>query len=51
METISENRAFGGVQGVYRHRSAACGCEMTFGLFLPPRRRRGRCRCCGSCRG
>jgi S-formylglutathione hydrolase len=37
METVSENRAFGGVQGVYRHRSAATGCEMTFGLYLPPR--------------
>lgn len=36
METISENRAFGGVQGVYRHASAACGGDMTFGLYLPP---------------
>ncbi|QDC08661.1 S-formylglutathione hydrolase [Oceanicola sp. D3] len=35
METVAENRAFGGVQGVYRHGSEACGCDMTFGLFLP----------------
>lgn len=35
METISENRAFGGVQGVYTHASDACACDMTFGLFLP----------------
>lgn len=35
MKTIAENRAFGGVQGVYSHVSEACGCEMTFGLFLP----------------
>lgn len=35
MKTISENRAFGGVQGVYSHRSDACDCDMTFGLFLP----------------
>ncbi|MGF6861383.1 S-formylglutathione hydrolase [Rhodobacteraceae bacterium MBR-64] len=35
MRTISENRAFGGVQGVYTHASDACGCDMTFGLFLP----------------
>lgn len=35
MKTISENRAFGGVQGVYSHASSACGCDMTFGLFLP----------------
>lgn len=35
MKTISENRAFGGVQGVYSHSSEATGCDMTFGLFLP----------------
>ena len=35
MRTISENRAFGGVQGVYSHASDACNCDMTFGLFLP----------------
>lgn len=35
MKTVSENRAFGGVQGVYTHASEACGCDMTFGLFLP----------------
>ena len=36
MRVISEQRCFGGTQGVYAHDSAACGCEMTFGLFLPP---------------
>jgi S-formylglutathione hydrolase len=35
MKTVSENRCFGGVQGVYAHASAACACDMTFGLFLP----------------
>ena len=35
MKTVSENRAFGGVQGVYSHASQATGCDMTFGLFLP----------------
>lgn len=35
MKTLSENRAFGGVQGVYSHASSACACDMTFGLFLP----------------
>ncbi len=35
MKTISENRCFGGVQGVYSHASTATGGEMTFGLFLP----------------
>lgn len=35
MKTLSESRAFGGVQGVYAHTSAATGGDMTFGLFLP----------------
>jgi len=35
MQTVSENRSFGGVQGVYAHKSEATGTEMTFGLFLP----------------
>ncbi len=41
MKTLSENRAFGGVQGVYTHASEACGCDMTFGLFLPEEAERG----------
>ncbi len=35
MKIISENRCFGGVQGVYSHASASCKCTMTFGLFQP----------------
>ena len=35
MKTVSENRCFGGIQGVYTHSSNATGCDMTFGLFLP----------------
>ncbi len=35
MKTISENRCFGGVQGVYSHNSEACGVDMTFAVFLP----------------
>ncbi|MFD1510313.1 S-formylglutathione hydrolase [Lacimonas salitolerans] len=35
MKTISENRCFGGMQGVYSHTSSATACDMTFGLFLP----------------
>ncbi|MEX0317875.1 MAG: S-formylglutathione hydrolase [Ruegeria sp.] len=41
METVSENTCFGGVQGVYRHASTACNCDMTFGLFLPPEAKDG----------
>ena len=36
METVSTNHAFGGVQGVYRHASAATGTEMTFAVYVPP---------------
>ncbi len=35
METVSTNRAFGGVQGVYTHASAETGTEMTFSVFVP----------------
>jgi S-formylglutathione hydrolase len=35
METVSQNKAFGGQQGVYRHKSSSTNCDMTFGLFLP----------------
>lgn len=35
MKTLSESGCFGGVQGVYSHRSDATGTEMTFGLFVP----------------
>lgn len=35
MKTLSENKCFGGTQGVYSHPSQVCGVEMTFGLFLP----------------
>jgi S-formylglutathione hydrolase len=35
MKTVSTNKCFGGTQGVYTHASAACACDMTFGLFLP----------------
>jgi S-formylglutathione hydrolase len=34
--TSSEQRAFGGVQGVYRHPSDETSCEMEFSVFLPP---------------
>ena len=35
LETISEAKSFGGVQGVYRHASAVTGTEMTFAVFVP----------------
>ena len=36
IETISTNKAHGGVQGVYRHASAETGTEMTFSVYVPP---------------
>jgi len=36
IETLSEHAAFGGVQGFYRHQSAAIGLPMRFGVFRPP---------------
>lgn len=35
VETVSTNRAHGGVQGVYRHASIATGTPMTFAVFVP----------------
>ena len=42
MKTVSENAAFGGVQGVYSHASDVCGCEMTFAVYLPPQAKAGK---------
>lgn len=39
---VSQNRSFGGVQGVFRHDAAETGCPMRFGLFLPPQAQAGR---------
>jgi S-formylglutathione hydrolase len=36
LETLSTNASHGGVQGVYRHQSAATETEMTFSVFVPP---------------
>lgn len=41
METISTAKAFGGTQGVYRHKSETCQCDMTFAIFLPPQAEQG----------
>ncbi|MEZ5684204.1 MAG: alpha/beta hydrolase-fold protein, partial [Novosphingobium sp.] len=35
METVSQTRSNGGMQGVYRHRSRETGTEMTFSVFVP----------------
>ena len=36
METVSTSKAYGGIQGVYRHASTATGTDMTFAVYVPP---------------
>ena len=36
MQTIAENRCFGGTQAVYAHDSATLDCRMEFAVFRPP---------------
>jgi S-formylglutathione hydrolase len=36
VETISQNRSHGGVQGVYRHTSRETKTAMTFSVYVPP---------------
>lgn len=43
MKVISENKSFGGVQGVYSHASAATGTEMTFAVYVPPQAAEAPC--------
>jgi S-formylglutathione hydrolase len=43
LETVSEARCFGGVQGVYRHASAETGTPMTFSVYRPPQAEDGPC--------
>ncbi|GAA3865109.1 S-formylglutathione hydrolase [Celeribacter arenosi] len=35
LELITQNRSFGGTQGVYRHSSTATGTPMEFSIFVP----------------
>lgn len=41
IETLSEHACFGGVQGFYRHASAATGTPMKFGVYAPPQAKAG----------
>ena len=36
METVSTSKAYGGIQGVYRHASTETGTDMTFAVYVPP---------------
>ena len=41
VETLSEQRSHGAIQGFYRHRSEATGTDMQFAVFVPPRAAQG----------
>mgnify|MGYP003575225561 CR=1 FL=1 len=41
LETVSEAKSHGGVQGVYRHASPETGTDMTFSVFMPPQPEKG----------
>jgi S-formylglutathione hydrolase len=42
IETISEQRCFGGVQGFYKHESSETAGTMKFGVFRPPQAEKGK---------
>ena len=35
IQTVSTNKSYGGVQGVYRHASQATGTDMVFSVYVP----------------
>lgn len=42
IETLSEHRTHGGIQGFYRHASSETGGAMRFGVFQPPQATKGK---------
>ena len=36
IQTVSTNKSYGGVQGVYKHASRETGTDMTFSVYVPP---------------
>ena len=42
IETLSEQRCFGGTQGFYKHESSETGGTMKFGVFTPPQAAKGQ---------
>ena len=41
METLSTEKSFDGVQGVYRHAASQTKCDMTFAVYMPPQAEAG----------
>ena len=47
MNRIERHASFGGRQEVWKHASTTLGCDMKFGVYLPPAAVQGqRCPCC-----
>ena len=42
MERIEQHACFGGQQEVWKHASTTLGCEMRFGIYLPPQAATGK---------
>jgi len=42
IEILSEQRCFGGMQGLYRHTSHACAAPMRFAVYSPPQAAHGK---------
>jgi S-formylglutathione hydrolase len=42
IETVSTNRSFDGIQGVYKHASRETGTGMTFSVYVPPHKEGAR---------
>jgi S-formylglutathione hydrolase len=42
LETISTNKSWGGIQGVYKHASLETGTDMTFSVFVPSQAEGGK---------
>lgn len=42
--SITQNKCFDGMQGVYSHTSTETGCTMRFGVFMPPQANSGSAR-------
>ncbi len=41
METLSTEKSFDGMQGVYRHAASQTACDMTFAMYMPPQAEAG----------
>ena len=42
IQTVSLNKSYGGMQGVYKHASRETGTDMTFSVYVPPHREGAR---------